>query len=77
MDDKETRKQRVLNRLNSNTIITDVEARGDFGVPYDIVTEHTDEAGQQWHDENDNGGTLFERVKDGAMDIYQIGRAHV
>ncbi len=71
MDDKETRKQRVLNRLNSDTIITDVEARGDFGVPYDIVTEHTDEAGQQWHDENDNGGTLFERAKDGAMDIYR------
>lgn len=70
-DERKNRLQIVLNDLQNGNLVDDKEARGEFGIPYNINQQHSDAEGQQWRQENDNGGTLFERVKDSAMDIYR------
>lgn len=70
-DERKNRLQIVLNDLQNGNLVDDKEARGEFGIPYNINQQHSDAEGQQWRQENDNGGTLFERVKNDAMDIYR------
>ncbi len=70
-DERKNRLQIVLNDLQNGNLVDDKEARGEFGIPYNINQQHSDAEGQKWRQENDNGGTLFERVKNDAMDIYR------
>lgn len=67
----EETKKRIIDDLRSGTITTDLEAKGQFGQPFDLSVEHSNEAGEKWRQENDYGGTLFDRVTDQAMDIYR------
>lgn len=71
-EERQARKQAVLDDLNSGSITTDNEAKGQFG-PTFIVNEekYNSEKGEEWRQENDYGGTLFDRVTDQAMDIYR------
>lgn len=75
------RKEQLLNIANSlgqGTIVTDNQAKGKRNMEWDLKNEHTDAEGKQWRQDNDYGGTLFDRmmggwqnVADGVMEIQK------
>lgn len=71
-EERQARKQAVLDDLNSGSITSDNEAKGQFGPTFIINEEKYDnEKGEAWRQENDYGGTLYDRVTDQAMDLYR------
>lgn len=75
------RKEQLLNIANSlgqGTVVTDNQAKGKRNMEWDLKNEHTDAEGKQWRQDNDYGGTLFDRmmggwqnVADGVMEIQK------
>lgn len=75
------RKEQLLNISNSlgqGTVVTDNQAKGKRNMEWDLKNEHTDAEGKQWRQDNDYGGTLFDRmmggwqnVADGVMEIQK------
>jgi hypothetical protein len=75
------RKEQLLNIANSlgqGTVVTDNQAKGKRDMEWDLKNEHTDAEGKQWRQDNDYGGTLFDRmmggwqnVADGVMEIQK------
>ena len=75
------RKEQLLNIANSlgqGTVVTDNQAKGKRNMEWDLNNEHTDAEGKQWRQDNDYGGTLFDRmmggwqnVADGVMEIQK------
>lgn len=75
------RKEQLLNIANSlgqGTVVTDNQAKGKRSMEWDLKNEHTDAEGKQWRQDNDYGGTLFDRmmggwqnVADGVMEIQK------
>nr|DAE88099.1 MAG TPA: crystallin beta/gamma motif-containing protein [Caudoviricetes sp.] len=75
------RKEQLLNIANSlgqGTVITDNQAKGKRNMEWDLKNEHTDAEGKQWRQDNDYGGTLFDRmmggwqnVADGVMELQK------
>ena len=75
------RKEQLLNiasSLGQGTIVTDNQAKGKRNMEWDLKNEHTDAEGKQWRQDNDYGGTLFDRmmggwqnVADGVMEIQK------
>ena len=75
------RKEQLLNIANSlgqGTVVTDNQAKGKKNMEWDLKNEHTDAEGKQWRQDNDYGGTLFDRmmggwqnVADGVMEIQK------
>lgn len=75
------RKEQLLNIANSlgqGTVVTDNQAKGERNMEWDLKNEHTDAEGKQWRQDNDYGGTLFDRmmggwqnIADGVMEIQK------
>lgn len=75
------RKEQLLNIANSlgqGAVVTDNQAKGKRNMEWDLKNEHTDAEGKQWRQDNDYGGTLFDRmmggwqnVADGVMEIQK------
>ena len=75
------RKEQLLNIANSlgqGTVVTDNQAKGKRNMEWDLNNEHTDAEGKQWRQDNDYGGTLFDRmmggwqnIADGVMEIQK------
>lgn len=75
------RKEQLLNIANSlgqGTVVTENQAKGKRNMEWDLKNEHTDAEGKQWRQDNDYGGTLFDRmmggwqnVADGVMEIQK------
>ena len=75
------RKEQLLNISNSlgqGTVVTDNQAKGKRNMEWDLKNEHTDAEGKQWRQDNDYGGTLFDRmmggwqnVADGVMELQK------
>ena len=75
------RKEQLLNIANSlgqGTVVTDNQAKGKRNMEWDLKNEHTDAEGKRWRQDNDYGGTLFDRmmggwqnVADGVMEIQK------
>lgn len=77
-DERKKQLLNISNSLGQGTVVTDNQAKGKRNTEWDLSNEHTDAEGKQWRQDNDYGGTLFDRmmggwqnVADGVMELQK------